>query len=62
MKLAQVFRQAAVWLHRKRNPLMRDPQYAGLHHLEADMRRKHMPVAEVSRAKQDRLHQMLRGA
>lgn len=46
-------------LCRSRNPLLRDPEYAGLVALEADMRRKHMPVAKVSRAKTARLNQLL---
>jgi hypothetical protein len=49
------------WLNRKPGSgLLADPEYAGLHALEADMRRKHMNAAAVRKAKQDRLNVLLR--
>jgi hypothetical protein len=58
---ASAVRHAKSWLSRNRNPLLRDPMYAGLVALEADMRRRHLPVAAVTAAKRERLHEMLAG-
>lgn len=60
--IASILRRLQLQLRYGRNPLLRDPAYRGLDALEQDMRRRHMPVAKVSAAKQERLHQMLRGA